>query len=794
MKSLLLILVLAATTITVCHARQFGAAVAVDGDLVLVGDGNSPAVPGFVYVFARNTATDANGNTAVVKRTSTEVSGEWIETVRIAASDSDGAVDAFGKSFAIHRNTMVVGAPGVNKVYFFLRAASGAWTEVAQLKGEGEQFGSAVAINGSHVLVAAPSTKDVPGSVSVFELSTDGTWNPAGELVPDDVEAGDGYGSVLALGDGLAYVSAPAAASGSGTVYSFVRNPETNMWEGKGQIEAPSRQDGDGFGSSLLLAENALAIGAPGYSNGTGLVFLFEREADLGDFVLLGHLSPFVAERNAGFGSAIALSGERLWVGAPGFGGRRGTGVVFEFDIDPSTMAVRGTRIIQSPPLQARSQYGAAIAVNSRIAVVGAPGYDNRAGVAFPLSADAEFDAVPLINDIFGYESITGGLTECKEDAAGDFPCKDVDMMSFLSMDDMGADRGVRTNDLWGWEDTETGREYAIVGLSNQTSFVDVSDPYNPIFLGELDMPESAYLSIWRDMKVYKDHAYIVSDGAGEHGIQIFDLRLLRDVENPPVVFEETAHYSGIFSAHNIVINEETGFAYAVGSSAGGETCGGGLHMIDLRDPENPIFAGCFSDGVSGRRGTGYSHDAQCVVYHGPDTDYQGHEICIGSNETVVSISDVTDKDNPVGIAIASYPGVAYAHQGWLSEDHRYFFLNDELDEVQGIVETTRTLIWDFIDLDEPELAGEFLAETTETDHNLYVKGDFVYQSITSAGLRILDISNPTEPFETAYFDTSPVGGRGVSWSNYPYFKSGIIVVTGGHYGLFILKKKEVDI
>jgi len=295
-------------------------------------------------------------------------------------------------------------------------------------------------------------------------------------------------------------------------------------------------------------------------------------------------------------------------------------------------------------------------------------------------------------------------------------------------------------------------------------------------------------------MKVYKDHAYIVSDGAGEHGIQIFDLRQLRNVQNPPVQFEETSHYSGIFSAHNIVINEDSGFAYSVGSSAGGETCGGGLHMIDLSDPPNPTFAGCFTDGESGRRGTGYSHDAQCVIYHGPDADYQGHEICIGANETAISIADVTDKANPIGIAMADYPGVAYAHQGWLTDDHRYYYLNDELDEARDLVDGTRTLIWDFTDLDEPELAGEFVAETTETDHNLYVKGNLMYQSNTAAGLRILDISDPEKPFETAYFDTSPVGGRGVSWSNYPFFKSGIIVVTGGHYGLFILQKKDVDI
>ena len=99
--------------------------------------------------------------------------------------------------------------------------------------------------------------------------------------------------------------------------------------------------------------------------------------------------------------------------------------------------------------------------------------------------------------------------------------------------------------------------------------------------------------------------------------------------------------------------------------------------MIDLKDPANPVFAGCFSDGSTGRRGTGYSHDAQCVVYRGPDADYVGHEICLGSNETALSIADVTNKEAPYSISIATYPNVAYAHQGWLTDDHRYFYLND---------------------------------------------------------------------------------------------------------------------
>lgn len=127
--------------------------------------------------------------------------------------------------------------------------------------------------------------------------------------------------------------------------------------------------------------------------------------------------------------------------------------------------------------------------------------------------------------------------------------------------------------------------------------------------------------------------------------------------------------------------------------------------MINIQNPLAPVFAGCFQDMSTGRQRTGYSHDAQCVVYHGPDTDYQGREICLGSNETALSIADVTDKSNPLTIAMASYPNVGYSHQGWLSEDHSYFFMGDELDESGGNVTNTRTLIWDLADLDDPILA-----------------------------------------------------------------------------------------
>ena len=96
----------------------------------------------------------------------------------------------------------------------------------------------------------------------------------------------------------------------------------------------------------------------------------------------------------------------------------------------------------------------------------------------------------------------------------------------------------------------------------------------NPVLKGNLPLTEGARPSAWRDVKVYADHAFIVADGAGQHGVQVFDLQRLRENTEEPVTYSEDAIYDGIASAHNIVINEDTGFAHAVGSRGGGETCG----------------------------------------------------------------------------------------------------------------------------------------------------------------------------------------------------------------------------
>ena len=198
--------------------------------------------------------------------------------------------------------------------------------------------------------------------------------------------------------------------------------------------------------------------------------------------------------------------------------------------------------------------------------------------------------------------------TPCTNGRSGEYECQNVDMLSFVPLSELGC--GGDANDIWGWTDPATDREYAMIGCMDGTSFVDVTDPVNPQVLGFLRTHTSS--SMWRDLKVFKDHVFIVSE-AYDHGMQVYDLRQLRDLKasKPLAELSETTHYGEFGSAHNIVSNEDTGFMYSVGS----RTCTSGLHMVDVNDPVNPKFAGCFGED-------GYVHDAQCVIYNGPDTRY----------------------------------------------------------------------------------------------------------------------------------------------------------------------------
>jgi choice-of-anchor B domain-containing protein len=501
--------------------------------------------------------------------------------------------------------------------------------------------------------------------------------------------------------------------------------------------------------------------------------------------------------RPSGFGAALARDGNDLLVGAPM--SNQGAGAVHVLRGGAPSDARsewKEVQLLVTPPAGFATRLGSAIAAGNGLAVAGAPlaYFFEGTGLLYQRDgAGGTWRETAAVSDTVStvLPAVAGGEVKCASGKAKSFECKDADLVAFLPNSTIGAKRGTLLNGIWGWTDSTTGREFALVGRTDGTSFVEVTDPANPKYLGDLPLHQGARANIWREIKVYKTYAFIVADGAGPHGMQIFDLTQLRNVTTPQT-FQETAHYSRINSAHNIVINPSTGFAYSVGNSMGGETCGGALHMVDIRDPLKPKFVGCYAEPAVGRQGTGYTHDAQCVVYHGPDARYQGREICLTSSETALGIADVTDKTNPRTLSIATYPNVAYAHQGWLTDDHRHFFLDDEGDELAGTAPKTRTVVFDLTDLEDPVVAKEFHGNTAATDHNLYVKGRYMYQSNYVAGLRVVDVNDPVNPVEVAYFDTVPFGenlpGFSGTWSNYPYFKNGVVAVSSMREGLFLVR------
>ncbi len=381
------------------------------------------------------------------------------------------------------------------------------------------------------------------------------------------------------------------------------------------------------------------------------------------------------------------------------------------------------------------------------------------------------------------------------------YPCEGIGLISRVPLAEMGVPTDPNTglpyrgNDIWGWADAQTERRYALVGNRSGTFFVDVTDSDAPLSLGGL--PTETIATSWRDIKVFSNHAYIVADGTDDHGMQVFDLTRLRGLTPDPTrLFNADVVYYGpsgneIGGTHNVAIDEASGFAYLLG----GNDCTGGLHIVDIRSPGSPVFAGCFSS-------QGYTHDAHCLVYDGSDADYLGQEICFAFNEDHVAIVDVTDKAAPALISTVTYPNVGYTHQGWY-DGNDLLYGDDESDELNGSVPSTRTLRFDVADLDAPSLLDEYFHGTDAIDHNLYTIWPQIFLSNNASGLRILqELDGPDRDLQAvAYFDTYPENDDATfigAWSVYPFFSSplnenaGPLLVNDRTRGLFLIESLEV--
>lgn len=365
----------------------------------------------------------------------------------------------------------------------------------------------------------------------------------------------------------------------------------------------------------------------------------------------------------------------------------------------------------------------------------------------------------------------------CEGGWAGPYGCDGIDQLGFVGIEVCNASGA---NDVWGWVDDETGKEYALLGVNNGLAFIEVTDPYYPMYLGKLPTASSA--SLWRDMKVFGHHVYVVSE-AFAHGLQVFDLHILRALDSGPETFLADTTLHDFSDAHNLAIDEDAARLYVAGSNLGE----GGVLIYDLSDPATPALVGMHAE-------SGYVHDLVGWVYDGPDLDHQGKVLVACAHTNKFSILDVTDPTDVVVLSTGQHPSNGYTHQPCWLPSGRHLLIGDELDEQQyGF--NTRTIWWDVEDLDDPVYGGAHFGPTAASDHNQYADAEFVFQSNYTAGLRILkyDESAGLSLTEVAHFDVHPasdaVGFVG-TWSNYSSLPSGNVLVSSMEAGLHIVRPR----
>lgn len=306
---------------------------------------------------------------------------------------------------------------------------------------------------------------------------------------------------------------------------------------------------------------------------------------------------------------------------------------------------------------------------------------------------------------------------------------------------------------LWGYTDID-GNEYAILGCSNGTSIVNITDSSNVHEVGFIPGP----ISGWREMKTYSHYAYVVSEGTNSR-LQIIDLQYLPDSVN----LVRTWSYSGYTYTH--AISQSGPYLYLSGGNA---SPNGGVQIIDVTDPVNPVRRGFNSER--------YVHD--CRILN--DTIWT----CNINNQRV-SIINSGNKDNPTEIrnflTLQGFP-----HNCAITDDRKYLFVTHE-NEDPGVLE-----IYNIEDLDNITYIRNWQPTniTTSITHNVEIYGNYAIVAHYTSGVRILDISDPVNPEEVAWYDTRPQDNSTMyegCWAVY-LFPSGKIIASDISNGLFVLR------
>ncbi|HSD68897.1 MAG TPA: choice-of-anchor B family protein, partial [Woeseiaceae bacterium] len=331
-----------------------------------------------------------------------------------------------------------------------------------------------------------------------------------------------------------------------------------------------------------------------------------------------------------------------------------------------------------------------------------------------------------------------------------------------------------------------------------------VTDPEQPREVGFIDGQDTT----WRDIKVlqswdaiagrWQAYAYVTADGSTD-GLFIIDLTRL------PHSISRTPYISDYFRAHNVYaggIDFGTGIPLGTAAPyliiAGSSISGGQYRMYSLANPESPAFVGGASSSAD------YMHDGAAVVVVDSRKDTQCVnatdycEVLLDFNESTVDLWDITAPASPQRLSRTPYADSTdtYTHSGWPSEDGRYVFVHDELDE-RKFSQNTRVRVFDIGNLAVPALAGTWIGPTGAIDHNGFVRGNRYYVSNYSRGLTVLDISNPAAPVHAGYLDTYPGSNPANfvgAWGVYPYLHSRIVAISDINSGLYLATDRTLDV
>ena len=308
-------------------------------------------------------------------------------------------------------------------------------------------------------------------------------------------------------------------------------------------------------------------------------------------------------------------------------------------------------------------------------------------------------------------------------------------------------------SDIWGWVNPVNGNEYALVGLNDGFSCVNVSNPSNPIeefYIADLN-------STWRDIKTWGNYAYITTEA--DAGLLIVDLTDMTGNSNWHVTEftnPSTGTNTSFTAAHNLYI-DENGICYIFGASSnnGGNPTDGAIFLDVNANPTNPIYLGEWDDE--------YIHDGMTRG----DTLYAG---CINIGD--LYIIDVSDKSNPVVIGTHQTPSV-FTHNAWVSDDGKYVFTTDEKSDAY-------IASYDISDMSNIQEIDRIQSnpESNSIPHNTHVDGNFLITSWYRDGTVVHDISNPHNLVQVAYYDSYSGSGDGFDgcWGTYPFFPSGNII------------------